>query len=177
MVHHLRRHDVFSLRARKPTPKREWRLQRTKKATLLGCPGIRLWRRFARPAPAKRACRASGGECGPVFLRFARENPLQSEGDASNEQKKQPCWVASFVGGATRIRTGGRGVADLCLTAWLWRRIYLCYNIISKFRRFVKPFSDFCVKNFEARSSHDYFMQKTAKSCRFYCFCRSGVVK
>ena len=88
MVHHLRRHDVFSLRARKPTPKREWRLQRTKKATLLGCPGIRLWRRFARPAPAKRACRASGGECGPVFLRFARENPLQSEGDASNEQKR-----------------------------------------------------------------------------------------
>ena len=26
------------------------------------------------------------------------------------------------TGGATQIRTGGEGVADLCLTTWLWRR-------------------------------------------------------
>ena len=26
-------------------------------------------------------------------------------------------------GGATQNRTGGKGVADLCLTAWLWRHI------------------------------------------------------
>ena len=26
-------------------------------------------------------------------------------------------------GGATQNRTGGKGVADLCLTAWLWRRV------------------------------------------------------
>ena len=29
-----------------------------------------------------------------------------------------------FVGGATRNRTGDRGVADLCLTAWPWRHIW-----------------------------------------------------
>ena len=29
----------------------------------------------------------------------------------------------SFSGGATQNRTGGEGFADLCLTAWLWRRI------------------------------------------------------
>ena len=27
-------------------------------------------------------------------------------------------------GGATRNRTGDEGFADLCLTAWLWRRIH-----------------------------------------------------
>ena len=30
---------------------------------------------------------------------------------------------ALFFGGATQNRTGDRGVADLCLTAWPWRRI------------------------------------------------------
>ena len=28
-----------------------------------------------------------------------------------------------FSGGATQNRTGDKGVADLCLTAWLWRHI------------------------------------------------------
>ena len=28
-----------------------------------------------------------------------------------------------FFGGATRNRTGDEGFADLCLTAWLWRRV------------------------------------------------------
>ena len=27
-----------------------------------------------------------------------------------------------ILGGATRNRTGDEGFADLCLTAWLWRR-------------------------------------------------------
>ena len=31
-------------------------------------------------------------------------------------------WGRNF-GGATQNRTGDKGVADLCLTAWLWRRI------------------------------------------------------
>ncbi len=31
--------------------------------------------------------------------------------------------LSGFFGGATRNRTGDEGVADLCLTAWLWRRI------------------------------------------------------
>ena len=28
-----------------------------------------------------------------------------------------------ILGGATRNRTGDEGFADLCLTAWLWRRM------------------------------------------------------
>ena len=37
----------------------------------------------------------------------------------------------SFYRGANQIWTGDRGVADLCLTTWLWRRIYfaLFYTI------------------------------------------------
>ena len=31
--------------------------------------------------------------------------------------------LSGFFGGATRNRTGDRGVADLCLTAWPWRLI------------------------------------------------------
>ena len=37
-----------------------------------------------------------------------------------------------FFGGATQIRTGGRGVADLCLTTWPWRHIYLTYGLYHK---------------------------------------------
>ena len=33
------------------------------------------------------------------------------------------CW--RFFGGATQIRTGGEGVAVLCLTTWLWRRLQI----------------------------------------------------
>ena len=36
----------------------------------------------------------------------------------------RPRKVALIFGGVTRIRTGGRGVADLCLTTWLWRHIF-----------------------------------------------------
>ena len=50
---------------------------------------------------------------------------------------------SGFFGGDTRIRTGGRGVADLCLTAWLCRRIYLCHIIIAEVFSFVKPFFSF----------------------------------
>ena len=46
---------------------------------------------------------------------------------SARKTKKQP---KSYdfdcsLGGATRNRTGDRGVADLCLTAWPWRRIQL----------------------------------------------------
>ena len=41
----------------------------------------------------------------------------------TNEKIHRDC--DGFFGGATRNRTGDRGVADLCLTAWLWRRIQL----------------------------------------------------
>ena len=32
--------------------------------------------------------------------------------------------LSEFFGGATQIWTGDRGVADLCLTTWLWHRFY-----------------------------------------------------
>ena len=38
-----------------------------------------------------------------------------------NEKNHRDC--DGFFGGATRNRTGDEGVADLCLTAWLWRLI------------------------------------------------------
>ena len=34
-----------------------------------------------------------------------------------------------FFGGATRNRTGDKGFADPCLTAWPWRRDVLAYYI------------------------------------------------
>ena len=42
--------------------------------------------------------------------------------------------------GATRIWTGGRGVADLCLTTWLWHHIQLLFISILSFLGFVNPF-------------------------------------
>ena len=38
--------------------------------------------------------------------------------------KRTPFSVLFIFGGATRNRTGDRGVADLCLTAWPWRRSF-----------------------------------------------------
>ena len=32
--------------------------------------------------------------------------------------------LVTLDGGATRNRTGDRGVADLCLTAWPWHRFF-----------------------------------------------------
>ena len=54
---------------------------------------------------------------------MAQENTTRRAGGASNERKKHPDWGASFIGGATRIRTGDKGFADPCLTTWPWRRI------------------------------------------------------
>ncbi len=45
------------------------------------------------------------------------------KGDASRQKKAQPVWGCALSGGATRNRTGDEGFADLCLTAWLWRRM------------------------------------------------------
>ena len=43
--------------------------------------------------------------------------------DAKNKKPVLTDWFFIF-GGATRNRTGDRGVADLCLTAWPWRRSF-----------------------------------------------------
>ena len=46
-----------------------------------------------------------------------------AEGEFRWKKRASPSTCSLFSGGATRIRTGGRGVADLCLTTWPWRRI------------------------------------------------------
>ncbi len=41
----------------------------------------------------------------------------------SDKRKTTPDGMV-FLLGATRNRTGDKGFADLCLTAWLWRRMF-----------------------------------------------------
>ncbi len=55
------------------------------------------------------------------------------------QRKKRTRLGAFCVGGATRNRTGDEGFADLCLTAWLWRRIQYP-PIIPHIQGFVKTF-------------------------------------
>ena len=44
-----------------------------------------------------------------------------------------PTELQRHIGGATQIRTGGEGVADLCLTAWLWRHVLPCCHGVYRF--------------------------------------------
>ena len=53
-------------------------------------------------------------------------------------KKKKPCNQGFFFRGANQIWTGDRGVADLCLTTWLWRHIE-CLFRITKISGFVNP--------------------------------------
>ena len=78
----------------------------------------------ARLAPVCKHPVGCGGGCGPDSApRKARAEPDPMKGDASRQKKAQPAWGCALSGGATRNRTGDEGFADLCLTAWLWRRI------------------------------------------------------
>ena len=54
-----------------------------------------------------------------------------SAGDSLMTAKKNgyPNGYPFFFGGATRNRTGDKGFADPCLTAWPWRRDVLAYYI------------------------------------------------
>ena len=62
-----------------------------------------------------------GQKCEPVFAReHAKARPMEWW---QLQKRQDTVWCPAFFGGATRIRTGGRGVADLCLTAWPWRHI------------------------------------------------------
>ena len=45
------------------------------------------------------------------------------QGQTSFQKQKHFLRSAFVFGGATRNRTGDKGFADLCLTAWLWRHI------------------------------------------------------
>ncbi len=49
--------------------------------------------------------------------------------------------VACCAGGATRNRTGDKGFADLCLTAWLWRRIQFLKKSTDRIARSVDHWS------------------------------------
>ena len=57
---------------------------------------------------------------------------LQSAGKTKKQPKSYD--FDCSLGGATRNRTGDRGVADLCLTAWPWRHIQLGMGSVSLFR-------------------------------------------
>ena len=46
----------------------------------------------------------------------------RSDGGVVFPKRKHPISGCFRFGGATRNRTGDEGFADLCLTAWLWRR-------------------------------------------------------
>ena len=81
---------IFALLAERDT-KRECRLRRTKKATLLqGDTGYSPSRRFARSAPCEQAPRSPSGECEPDSASLCSRNAIQSESVASRERKKQP---------------------------------------------------------------------------------------
>ena len=54
--------------------------------------------------------------------------------------------MSIFFGGATQIRTGGRGVADLCLTTWPWRHIYLTDELYHKISEMSRGFTSLFVK-------------------------------
>ena len=67
------------------------------------------------------------------FTRFARENPLVPEAGLEPAQDcsrgilsplRLPIPPFGQIGGTSRIRTGDKGFADLCLTTWL-----RCHNI------------------------------------------------
>ena len=49
-----------------------------------------------------------------IKMRIAVGKPSIRQG---NQEK-----IADIFQGATQIRTGGKGFADLCLTTWRWRR-------------------------------------------------------
>ena len=74
-----------------------------------------------------------GQKCELVFVR--KRTKAESHEGVTSKKDRHPFGCLSFFGGATQIRTGGRGVADLCLTTWPWRHIF--YNIWIISQRFL----------------------------------------
>ena len=77
-----------------------------------------------------RSKRLTSAFCLPRGTRF------QIRSLYGSTKKQAPRWGACFFGGAYRIRTGDRGVADQCLSTWLLRQIhFLTYIIIYALNR------------------------------------------
>ena len=62
-----------------------------------------------------------------------------------NTKKKKPLTRLFFLEAPPGIGPGNKGFADLCLTAWLWRR-YSNIGIIARKNAFVKSFLKKCEK-------------------------------
>ena len=80
-----------------------------------------------------------------ILLHFVRRT-ASSARVARTKKDRHPIGCLSFFGGATQIRTGGRGVADLCLTTWPWRHIYLTDKLDHKISELSRGFVSLFVK-------------------------------
>ena len=92
---------------------------------------------FAREFPRKRGT-SFGRNCEPVFA--CKHAKARSMEWWQRPKRQDTVWCPVFFGGATRNRTGDRGVADLCLTAWPWRHFVLNKWIIAQIFPIVKGF-------------------------------------
>ena len=91
-------------------------------AALCVPPGrLALRAKFAEEFPCEHGT-SFRQKCEPVFV-HKRTKARFDEGEC-RQNERAPYWVLFHFGGATRNRTGDRGVADLCLTAWPWRHIF-----------------------------------------------------
>lgn len=81
---------------------------------------------FRRRHPEFRSAAGTPNPPNRIAARYAT-----SAGDSLMTAKKNgyPNGYPFFFGGATRNRTGDKGFADPCLTAWPWRRDVLAYYI------------------------------------------------
>ena len=61
--------------------------------------------------------------CGEFANRSCIRKRMQASDMGGFSKTKAPLLGCFCFGGATRNRTGDKGFADLCLTAWLWRLI------------------------------------------------------
>ena len=71
-------------------------------------------------------CPPCGGMMLPFGQMMLRASTQMMLCPADTNEKILKAMLSGFFGGATRNRTGDKGVADLCLTAWLWRRVFTC---------------------------------------------------
>ena len=99
---------------------------KNKKGTLLRS----IKKNNAVPRPSRARNCTPGISRGPRHLEsfepdsVRRAHRAGPTGDDAKNKKGTLLRSLFIFGGATRNRTGDRGVADLCLTAWPWRRSF-----------------------------------------------------